>query len=335
MNICTITGTLYMQDGSLHATATVIAQGRRGVFRADGSVTPVPDIVAISDASGVYALPLVRQAAYIISIPGDSFEIITPDAATATMEVLRSSSGAVLTSGVQTAIDAAVAAEAAIRSAADTLLQDAFDDALAAESVLRSAADAALQSALADEATLRSAADAVLQTDINTRLTQAQGDARYFQLASIISDAQHGTRAGGNLHALASNLVAGFMSAADKIKLDFLTIAAATVLNGGGTINLAGSTLTIPATGTVALLGLAQTFTADQRVEAILSVRGDGPSANVAGLYVPWLSGDTKTTARFGKPDAGNNQIALSASSDSSVGVSATSNSKHRCHWRK
>lgn len=35
-----------------------------------------------------------------------------------------------------------------------------------------------------------------------------------------ITDLQHGTRGGGNLHPIATTLVAGFMSAGDKIKAD-------------------------------------------------------------------------------------------------------------------
>lgn len=39
---------------------------------------------------------------------------------------------------------------------------------------------------------------------------------------TVIDDTQHGTRGGGDLHSLASGLAAGFMSAADKTKLDGL-----------------------------------------------------------------------------------------------------------------
>ena len=54
----------------------------------------------------------------------------------------------------------------------------------------------------------------------------------------------------------------GPMTTADKTKLDYLTLASATSITGGGTIALGGYTLTIPATGTPALLGTANTFTA-------------------------------------------------------------------------
>lgn len=66
------------------------------------------------------------------------------------------------------------------------------------------------------------------------------------QLSSVasISDAQHGARAGGTLHAVATTSVAGFMSAADKANLDGLVVGggvpssrqliAGTGLTGGG-----------------------------------------------------------------------------------------------------
>lgn len=41
-------------------------------------------------------------------------------------------------------------------------------------------------------------------------------------MTGVISDAQHGTRAGGTLHAVATTSVAGFFSATDKTKLDGL-----------------------------------------------------------------------------------------------------------------
>jgi hypothetical protein len=43
------------------------------------------------------------------------------------------------------------------------------------------------------------------------------------QVGVLATDAQHGTRGGGTLHAEATTLVAGFMSAADKTKLDGIT----------------------------------------------------------------------------------------------------------------
>ena len=48
--------------------------------------------------------------------------------------------------------------------------------------------------------------------------------------AAVFTDTSHGDRAGGTLHAAATQSVAGFMSAADKTKLDGLTQGATTFL---------------------------------------------------------------------------------------------------------
>lgn len=45
------------------------------------------------------------------------------------------------------------------------------------------------------------------------------------QVGILATDAQHGNRGGGSLHDLATILIAGFMSAADKSKLDAVTVA--------------------------------------------------------------------------------------------------------------
>jgi hypothetical protein len=47
----------------------------------------------------------------------------------------------------------------------------------------------------------------------------------------------------------------------------------------------------------------------------------------VAGLYVPWVSGDALTTARFGSSTSGNNQNAIESYSDSAYGVQGQSTS--------
>jgi len=59
----------------------------------------------------------------------------------------------------------------------------------------------------------------------------------------------------------------GLMLGTDKTKLDYLTLASATSITGGGTIALGGYTLTVPASGSVALLGTANIFTQDQTVQ--------------------------------------------------------------------
>ncbi len=86
-------------------------------------------------------------------------------------------------------------------------------------------------------------------------------------IAGEISDAQHGNRSGGSLHAAATTGAAGFMSAADKTKLGLFSPASGKTLTVSNSLTLAGAdgaTLTVPASGTAALLATAQTFTAAQ-----------------------------------------------------------------------
>ncbi len=49
--------------------------------------------------------------------------------------------------------------------------------------------------------------------------------------------------------------------------------------------------------------------------------------ANADALYVPWVAGDTQTTAYFGSSNASNNQNAIEAHSNSAYAVIGTSNS--------
>ena len=49
------------------------------------------------------------------------------------------------------------------------------------------------------------------------------GDYTFGQIAGTISDVQHANRGGGTLHAVATTVLAGFMSGADKTKLDALS----------------------------------------------------------------------------------------------------------------
>jgi hypothetical protein len=76
-------------------------------------------------------------------------------------------------------------------------------------------------------------------------------NANDIQVGVLASDAQHGSRGGGALHADATGAVAGFMSAADKTKLDGIasgaqpnqTITAGAGLVGGGS----GAAITVDA----------------------------------------------------------------------------------------
>lgn len=76
----------------------------------------------------------------------------------------------------------------------------------------------AIQALVDAEAVTRANADADLQTQID----DFSGATSFTSLTGTLSDAQHSTRAGGNLHAVATDSVAGFMSAADKTTFDGL-----------------------------------------------------------------------------------------------------------------
>jgi hypothetical protein len=74
-----------------------------------------------------------------------------------------------------------------------------------------------------------------LSSDVTLNVTaHADGSivvaADSIQVGVLASDSQHGNRGGGGLHASATTSVAGFMSAADKTKLDGLP---SSVVNGG------------------------------------------------------------------------------------------------------
>jgi hypothetical protein len=83
-----------------------------------------------------------------------------------------------------------------------------------------------------------------------------------------------------------------------------------TINTNGGTLAFASasSTLTIPQTGTAALLGIANLFSARQDIRA----SGDGIAA---GLHVPWITGDMLPTLVVGAATSGNNDTAIEARS--------------------
>lgn len=134
----------------------------------------------------------------------------------------------------------------------------------------------------------------------------------FSNIVGSISDAQHGNRSGGTLHQDTDGIIAGFMPVSDKLKLDLLTIPLAVALNGGGTINLASFTFTIPATGTAALKNIDNQFTVAQ------GIRGSA-SGQAAGLYVPSVSGDALPAGIFGS--ASGTSEALRGVTTSSYGV--------------
>lgn len=69
-------------------------------------------------------------------------------------------------------------------------------------------------------------------------------NANDIQVGVLASDAQHGSRGGGSQHSVATTSVAGFLSAADKTKLDAVEAAADNTLGGAG-LTKTGSTLNV------------------------------------------------------------------------------------------
>lgn len=61
---------------------------------------------------------------------------------------------------------------------------------------------------------------ASLQTAFNQLEDQVNEGATLSSLSGTLDDEQHGSLGGGNLHAVATDSEAGFMSATDKVKLD-------------------------------------------------------------------------------------------------------------------
>ena len=62
------------------------------------------------------------------------------------------------------------------------------------------------------------------------------------QVGVLASDAQHGVRGGGTQHAVATTSVAGFMSGADKTKLDGITVSLQAAYDGGNTMDVLTTT---------------------------------------------------------------------------------------------
>jgi hypothetical protein len=69
-------------------------------------------------------------------------------------------------------------------------------------------------------------------------------NANDIQVGVLASDAQHGVRGGGTQHAVATTLVAGFLSAADKTKLDGLSAGAGSSVLTWGNDSVAATTTT-------------------------------------------------------------------------------------------
>lgn len=96
-----------------------------------------------------------------------------------------------------------------------------------------------------------------------------------------ITPQQIGAAETSHIHDTATAVLAGFMSAANYSKLLQLTIASGKSLTTNAILTLAGldgATLTIPASGTAALLGTAQTFSQPQRFDARAGIGADALS---------------------------------------------------------
>lgn len=110
-------------------------------------------------------------------------------------------------------------------------------------------------------------------------------------LAANFTDTSHGTRSGGTLHANASDTTAGFMSAADKSKLDGIgggannyVLPAATTTTLGGVI--VGSGLSVAGNGTLSTnIPLATTSAAGlMQVGTYLQVTAGVVSVNTSNI---------------------------------------------------
>ncbi len=124
--------------------------------------------------------------------------------------------------------------------------------------------------------------------------------------AARFADSSHGSRAGGSLHAAATALVNGFMSAADKSKLDGITLDTGTVANtvakrdGSGdiTARLMRSTYADAATAVGALMGRVNATDNYLRPITLAAVADQlvphlGALANEVGLYTGTSSSET------------------------------------------
>lgn len=112
----------------------------------------------------------------------------------------------------------------------------------------------------------------------------------FTDITGTLTDVQHGDRGGGTLHALATTSVAGFMSAADKVKLDGFS----SPVSGGGAENqiaywLSGSSLSSsgnltinePFQGIPARTYVTITGEADAGVLELADGAGDGDGISV------------------------------------------------------
>ena len=110
-------------------------------------------------------------------------------------------------------------------------------------------------------------------------------------------------------------LVAADIPALDTSKLTTGLLAPS---RGGTGVDNGSYLLTFPATGTAALIARDNQFTVAQGVRA-------SASTQAAGVYAPWITGDTLPALKAGSLGASNDQAGLVAQSGSGIGASAES----------
>lgn len=101
--------------------------------------------------------------------------------------------------------------------------------------------------------------------------------------------------------------------------------------NDGGSL-VVGTTDTDATAGSVFFAGAAGVIQEDNadffydNTNNALGIRSNNPHGNADALYVPWIAGDTQTTAYFGSIAPGMNRRAIFAASQSSIGVEGWTN---------
>ena len=145
----------------------------------------------------------------------------------------------------------------------------------------------------------------------------------------------HGDQGGGSLHATATTSVSGFMSAADKIKLDGLSLNPVNIIevianntisttNGGFTV-IPQMTIT-PAAGTYLLMFVANYALSDQADAEIMMHIGGGAQSNTLQILDINGSGTLGPVARNDSTTAFNRIITVNGSQTVDVRWRATSN---------
>ena len=347
MNTRTITGTIVRPSGAAWSAATLTFKLRaRFVVDAD---TVLPDrVTATTDEDGAFsvalAVPDTGTASYEFTAPvGGSAVFYLEAGAPIELAVLLSARG------VSVSPDA-VAVEAGLRAAADAALQAQIDAGGGGGGAVASVngqtgvvvldatdvgADASGTAAglVASEAATRAAADTTNATALSTHVadtanphavTAAQVGAYTsgavdtllaakqpldsdLTAIAALTTATYGRALLALADAAALRTAAALGTAATANSTDFVAAASVT---GGGVLATGGFTLTVPSTGTAALLGVANSFTAAQSValtdaataaaSTLLTLGHNSsgtPAANFSGLLL-WQLQSASTANR-------------------------------------